>query len=175
MSLPASWVERLFARLRARYGVAFDRQYDGVQAEAVRADWALAMDDFQRHPRAIEWALANLPETAPNASQFLRLCRSCPGEEREQPKALPAPKADPRRVRELLGELAQRIKARQASGAQATAERLRAIEAEGKPLTLAQREILSACEREDQPSALTIPGNAIPRENWPWVQRGESR
>lgn len=170
MSLPDSWVEKLFARLAVRYGTAFLRQYGDVQTAAIKADWALALADFERVPKAIEWALQNLPEAPPNASQFLKLCRSAPGDDRKPFEALPAPPANPERVREALQSLRSR-QAAAATSAKAVAERLREIEASGRPLTLAQREMLKACDVQQFDEPACMPGSPIPRERWPWVAR----
>ncbi len=167
MSLPDSWVERLFGRLSVRYGSAFLRQYEGIQTDAVKADWAMALVDFQRHPKAIEWALANLPEYAPNAGQFVRLCHSAPGEDRKPVPALSAPKADPHKFRAILEAVGQAL-AKPKTKAD-TAANLRAIEASGKALTLAQRQALRELE-QDGPAPAEFNGlhQPIPAENCPW-------
>lgn len=102
--MPASsvWIDALFARLSARYGVAFQRQYSEIDPAAVKADWANTLDRMSAD--AIRAALENLPDRPPNAGQFRRLClEMLPGEERRQFLALPAPKTPiPDHVRERL-------------------------------------------------------------------------
>lgn len=79
MALPASWIETLFARLSVRYGTAFLRQYEDGDPEAIKADWAHVLHEFNEHPDGIVYALEHLPpERPPNALQFRDLCRAGP-------------------------------------------------------------------------------------------------
>ncbi len=145
MPLPAAWVESIFARLAVRYGVAFMRQYADLDPEAVKADWANILDGFERHPAAIAYGLDNLGPTPPNAHQFRDACRRMP--EPAQAR-LPAPKEDPELGRRVLRDWKARdTAAALVPPAVATVRRLRAIEASGRRLTLAQRDMLRSCER----------------------------
>ncbi len=77
MSLRADWVDALFARLSVRYGVAFTRQYEGLDLAAVRGDWADVLDGFSGDD--IAHALQVLPaDKPPNALQFRDACRRAP-------------------------------------------------------------------------------------------------
>lgn len=105
-SLPESWVQRIFATMRATYGAAFDRQWEcpaGADpvafAEGLMAHWGRELRGFQQNPNAIGHALDNLPEHPPNLVQFRALCSRRP----ESVPALPAPKADPERVARIVG------------------------------------------------------------------------
>lgn len=109
--LPESWVERIFAILTTRYGVAFIRQYEGMKMSIVKADWALLLGGFMRQgdngedtAPAIVYALENLPsDRPPNAAQFRDICRQYREPERQ---ALPAPcRPAPEMVRHLMAEL----------------------------------------------------------------------
>lgn len=103
MSLPLTAIDRLFDRLAATYGSAWARQWEGVEANAVRSMWAHELGDFASNLKAIAWALEYLPERCPNLVQFRNLCRQAPAVEVPQ---LDAPKADPERVAAELAKLA---------------------------------------------------------------------
>ena len=77
MPIPDSWVKNLFAKLTVTYGQAFMRQYDGLDIEAVRANWALELDGTSAG--SIGYALANLPaDRPPTVLQFRDACRRAP-------------------------------------------------------------------------------------------------
>lgn len=105
MSLPATWIDRIFTKLTLVYGREFTARWDsvGVPIEAVKADWAHELDGFDKWPEAIAHALQNLPpDRPPTVLQFRALCRAAPAKELPQ---LPAPKADPARVKAELAKL----------------------------------------------------------------------
>lgn len=80
MPLQSSWVDSLFARLSARYGVAFTRQYEGIDPAVIKADWAEVLDGVGGE--SIAYAIRNLPvDRPPNAMQFRELCRNAPRNE----------------------------------------------------------------------------------------------
>ena len=104
MSLPEPWVERIFDKLTLIYGQSFLRRWSDIDLEKVKADWAHELSGFQQHPRAIAWALQNLPpEKPPTVLEFRALARKAPAEELPR---LEAPKADPERVEAELAKLA---------------------------------------------------------------------
>lgn len=157
-SLPALWVDEIFARLAVRYGAAFTRQWPDADIAVVKGDWAGVLGGFNGDD--IKHALAHLPADAPpNAMQFRVLCLRAPV--KEAPK-LEGPKPDPDRVKALL----QRMKTAQASP-QRTADRLREI-AKTRPLTQAQKASLSECERVADTSSIAGTFTPIPAELWPW-------
>lgn len=106
--LPLHWVENLFSRLSVRYGQAFLRKYDGIETSLVMEDWARELGGFVReidgkpHGPAISYALANLPETAPNVAEFRAICRRYTEPEKQ---ALPPPQADPEKVKAIVSRL----------------------------------------------------------------------
>lgn len=102
MSLPLQAVDRLFDRLAATYGVAWTRQWAGIESGAVKSMWGHELAGYANHLKAIAWALENLPEKCPNLIEFRNLCRLAPAA--EVPK-LPEPAADPARVAEELAKL----------------------------------------------------------------------
>ena len=83
--LPASWVDRLFARLQGVYGREFTAQFsqfdnDGNDVGLLNAKqvWAEELGGFVDHPEALAYALKHLPERCPNAIRFRDLCRHAP-------------------------------------------------------------------------------------------------
>lgn len=104
MSLPTPWVDKIFDKLTVTYGQAFLRRWNDIDINAVKSDWAHELSGFAQKPRAIAWALENLPEDKPpTVLDFRRLCRSCPPELTPQ---IEGPKADPERVAAELRKLA---------------------------------------------------------------------
>lgn len=109
MSLQLKAIDRLFDRLAATYGSAWVRQWDGVDAKAVKAMWAHELGWCEKSLEPIAWALENLPDKCPNLIVFKNLCLQAPAKAVPQ---LPAPKADPERMRlemEKLGQMSQNI------------------------------------------------------------------
>lgn len=104
MSLPAPWVDRIFDKLTMTYGQSFLRRWQDIDLNAVKSDWAHELAGFAQHPRAIAWALQNLPaNTPPTVLEFRATARKAPAE--DVPR-LDAPKADPERVARELQKLA---------------------------------------------------------------------
>lgn len=95
-------VDRLFQRLGATYGAEWDRSIGATPINDSKTIWAHELDGFKTSLDRVAWALENLPERCPNAIQFKNLCRSAPSKELE---ILPAPKADPERVKAELAKL----------------------------------------------------------------------
>lgn len=104
MSLQLKAIDRLFDRLAATYGAAWVRQWDGVDAKAVKAMWAHELGWCEKSLEPIAWALENLPDKCPNLIVFKNLCLQAPAKTVPQ---LPAPKADPERLRLELEKLGQ--------------------------------------------------------------------
>lgn len=84
MSLPADWVEYVFAKLQLRYGRDFSMRWEGLDLNVVKADWAEELDGFESHPALIEHALKHLPERAPTVIEFRRIARGGPDIQRDQ-------------------------------------------------------------------------------------------
>ena len=132
-SLPEAWVDSLFARLAARYGAAWLRMWDGIPLDAVKADWAAELAGFAKAPQAIAHGLEHLPpDRPPTVGQFRQLCIGAP---RYADKQLPAPKADPTRVAQVVAAINRNT----ASDPQAWARQLRDREVRGERLTAGQR------------------------------------
>lgn len=109
MSLPTPWVDRIFDKLTLTYGQSFLRRWTDIDLNAVKSDWAHELSGFEAHPKAIAWALQNLPpDSPPTVLQFKFLARRAPPDELPR---LEAPKADPERVAAELAKLAPVLKA----------------------------------------------------------------
>lgn len=103
MSLPLKAVDRIFARLGATYGAAWDRSLGAAPLADVKTVWGHELSGFANQLPAIAWALENLPERCVNVIEFRNLCRQSP---REEAPRLAVPKADPARVAAELAKLA---------------------------------------------------------------------
>lgn len=105
MSLPAKAIDRLFDRLAATYGAAWDRSLGSAPLADVKTAWAHELGGFDgARMVCIAWALEHLPERCPNVIEFRALCRQAP---RPDAPRLPEPQAaDPERVRCELARLA---------------------------------------------------------------------
>lgn len=113
MSLPTPWVDRIFDKLTITYGQTFLRRWQDIDMNSVKSDWAHELAGFAQHPRAIAWALQNLPtDKPPTVLEFRAMARKAPAE--DVPR-LDAPKADPERVARELRKLAPIRQARTAT------------------------------------------------------------
>lgn len=101
--LKSAWVDRIHARILVRYGAAWLRMWEGIDQEAVKADWAEELDGLSAD--SLAYALDHLPpDRPPTVAQFkaialARVPAAAP--------ALPAPKADPARVAEIVSGIAR--------------------------------------------------------------------
>lgn len=104
MSLPTPWIDRIFDKLTLTYGQSFLRRWADIDLNAVKSDWAHELAGFAQHPRAIAFALENLPpERPPTVLEFRAMARRAPADDLPR---LPEPKADPARVAAELERLA---------------------------------------------------------------------
>ncbi|RYF72024.1 MAG: hypothetical protein EOO29_29070, partial [Comamonadaceae bacterium] len=102
MSLPTQVIDRLFTRLAATYGAAWDRSVGQAPINDVKSAWAHELQGFSSQLEAVAWGLENLPEQVPNVIQFRNLCRRAPAP--DVPR-LPEPPPNVERVREELAKL----------------------------------------------------------------------
>lgn len=103
MSLPTDWIDRVFDKLTLVYGQQFLRRWADIDLNAVKSDWAYELAGFENHPKAIAWALQNLPvDKPPTVLDFKFIARRAPPEELPR---LESPKADPARVAAELERL----------------------------------------------------------------------
>lgn len=106
--IPHKAIDRLFERLNLTYGAQWARMWEGMPLNDVKSMWGYELQGFATRLDAIAWALENLPPKAPNAIEFKQLCRLAPLPPEKQ---LPAPKADPERMRKELAKLGEIRKA----------------------------------------------------------------
>lgn len=107
-SLPASWVDELFARLSVRYGAAFMRQWPDTDPALVKADWAEVLGGFQNRSDAIRHGLGKLdPDRPPNALQFRALCNSGPRDDGFLKLPPPSPMPDGPQLQAIRTRLAE--------------------------------------------------------------------
>lgn len=98
--LPPAWVDKLFEKLTLTYGREFLDRWRGLDLAAVKADWGRELASFADHPDMLGYALSNLPpDRPPTVLQFKAIARKAPPPVHQ---ALPMPKADPQRMREML-------------------------------------------------------------------------
>ena len=103
---PLTPLERVFKRLAATYGAAWDRALGQAPLMDVMTVWSHELDGLMQSRNsmlAIAWALDNLPERCPNVIEFKHLCRAAPSS--DVPRIDP-PKADPAIVAKVLSGLA---------------------------------------------------------------------
>ena len=140
MSLPAAWVEKIFEKLTVTYGHQFLGRWSGLDLEAVKADWAHELARFQQNPKALAYALENLPAgDPPTVLEFRAICNRRPD---DPGPALPAP--DPAGLKRVAGALAG-LEIAQKSVAQHAEEcfaNLRQLEREER-LSAGQRDFLN--------------------------------
>jgi hypothetical protein len=99
-------IDRLFERLSLTYGNAWQTSLGTAPLNEIKTFWLHELSGFMQSKesmQAISWALNHLPERPPNLVQFKNLCFQAPAVEKLQ---LPAPPADPERVKQELAKLA---------------------------------------------------------------------
>lgn len=104
MGLPTQAIDRIFQRMAATYGAAWDRALGSAPISDIKTVWASELSGFETRLQDIAWAFENLPDRVPNVVEFKKLCRAAPATEVPQ---VEAPKADPERLREELAKLGQ--------------------------------------------------------------------
>ena len=104
MSLPTAWIDKIFEKLTLVYGQSFLRRCADIDLNAVKSDWGHELSGFENHPKAIAWALQNLPiERPPSVLEFRAIARKAPADDAPR---LDAPKASPDRVAAELAKMA---------------------------------------------------------------------
>jgi hypothetical protein len=144
MSLPAAWVDHIFAKLTLTYGQRFMGLYAGLDIADVKADWGRVLSAFQQNRAALSFGLENLPaDQPPTALQFRAIC----GRRPDAPvQRLPAPECSAEAksqgvaaLRHLMGKLGKRRFGFEGDGV-AWALRLQQREQGGDNLTPFQRD-----------------------------------
>jgi hypothetical protein len=129
----AQAVDKLFKRLAATYGAAWDASLGVAPIAAVKTVWLHELSRFENSLHRIVWALDNLPERCPNAIQFRHLCAVAP--DIEVP-ILPASPIDPVRVAQALAKIPKTLRSR--DDPKAWARRLQSRVQAGEKLGFAQ-------------------------------------
>lgn len=81
---------KAFAAMRAKYGAEWDAKWAKVAEDDLLQAWADELAVFGNRPEVFAWALAHLPERAPNPMQFKRLADQAPRHDPHAPaQALP--------------------------------------------------------------------------------------
>lgn len=104
MSLPAEWTDKIFKKLTLVYGRDFLARWEGVNICDVKTDWSHELAGLEERPKAIAWALQNLPPVKPpTVLEFRKLANTLPA---EATVLLDTPRADPARMAEALAKMA---------------------------------------------------------------------
>lgn len=140
------WVDVLFSRLQVRYGDAWTRKWDGIDPDAIKADWCEALSTIvDRNPKAVTHALQHLPDYPPNCDGFLRICLLAPS----PTLALVAPVDKPDKA--FAAQTHAKVQAAAAKQVGSPAEilvaKMRAKVASGERLSSQQKHVLAACEK----------------------------
>lgn len=132
MSLPMSWVDRIFEKLTLLYGREFVGRWSGAELEQVKADWAHELAGFQAHPWAIAYALQHAPaDRPPTVLQFRALARQAPPPPTPR---LEAPPPNRERAAEALRLAAAGLRKAPDAGGLAWAHRILERERAGDPV-----------------------------------------
>jgi hypothetical protein len=137
------WIDRLFARLHVRYGDAWPRKWDGIDMEAVKADWCASLETlYQRCPKALVYALDHLPaDFPPNSDAFLRLALQYQSE--QVAIAAPVSKPDQKIIAATIEKV---VSAQRVDGGRECADNLRARLIRDGKLGYPQKAQLAALE-----------------------------
>ena len=105
MSLPLTWIDRIFDKLALVYGRDFLDRWAGIPISQVKTDWCHELSGFESHPEAIKHALQTLPaDRPPTVFQFRDAASKAP---KIAALTLPLPPADPVFVKKLVAELSK--------------------------------------------------------------------
>jgi len=131
-------IDRIFQRLAATYGAAWDRSLGQVPMADIKTVWNHELAGYLQRRQSmlsIAWALENLPERPPNAIQFKNLCRCAPCADTP---ALAAPAADPERMARELERIQPMMAERIQTDGKEWARRLQRAHEQGLVLNLNQ-------------------------------------
>lgn len=98
-----SVVDLIFTKCSLVYGRDFLSRWEGIDLDAVKADWVHELGGLLDKPQAIRHALMHLPARAPNVVEFSRLCLALQAND----AALPPPKASQKVVDHVMGRLSE--------------------------------------------------------------------
>lgn len=142
MALDPRRIDRIFARMLVRYGILWTRMWEGIEADAVKTDWAHELGRVSHD--AIEYGLDHLPpDKPPTVTQFRALCGY--HRPKQEQRKLPMEKVDPEKVEEALAKLRS---LRERPMTTAWSDSLEERERLGDRLTPAQRQMWRDARRE---------------------------
>lgn len=108
MSLPLSWVDKIFHKLTLIYGRDFIGRWEGLELADVKTDWSHELSGFENFPDAIAFALQNMPTNKPpTVLEFRAMALRAP---KPVMALLEGPKADPERVAEELRKASEAVR-----------------------------------------------------------------
>lgn len=170
MTLHSSSVEQIFARMLVRYGAMWLRMFDGVDDEALKADWASVLGGLPEW--AIRYGLENLPaDRPPTAMQFRAICATA----RSDAPALPysPPPKNPTRAAEVRRQVAALTSK---TAAREWIDRLLERKRNGEVLTFGQLEALERAKNSGALPFQAIGGEFTPPpfETLPPGMRGQA-
>ncbi len=129
MSLPAEWTDKIFKKLTLIYGRDFAARWEGMNIVDVKTDWSHELAGFETRPKAIAWALQNLPAAKPpTVLEFRRLANTLPAEAVPE---LEYAKAGQERIAQELAKLAP-VRAQPLASGKDWAHRIMARKAAGE-------------------------------------------
>lgn len=172
MSLPDVWVDRIFDKLTVTYGHQFLGRWSGLDMGTVKADWGRELSRFQQNPRAIGYALENLPANdPPTVLQFRALCGQSIRDERQ---ALPDESRPPPDLERLRAELA-RLRAKSGGDHPLMwVDRLLQRQENGEVMSPAQRDALKRMAARQVEQTFSGPFTPPPESVLPPGMRSES-
>lgn len=121
MSLPMSWIDKIFLKLTVHFGRDFLGRWEGIPIADVKAEWAECLAGFADNPGAIGYALANLHDNKPPTAQdFRTVCLRAPAPDLPR---LPAPAVNPDRMAQERSRCAVLTSQHRAGGAGSVASK----------------------------------------------------
>jgi hypothetical protein len=132
-------IDRLFDRLAATYGRAWDVNLGQAPLADIKTVWMHELGRYENSLRRLAWALDNLPAAVPNAIVFRQLCAQAPDIDAPM---LPSPAADPALVAAALAQIPKTFTSNR--DPKAWAKRLQAREQAGEKLGMAQKTMYRA-------------------------------
>lgn len=101
------WINKLFARMSAMYGIRFLDMWKGTDLEEVKAVWAEKLAGFYEMPGCIKAAIDSCDDRPwpPTLPEFLGLCRDAARRLGNQQRALEAPRMSREEARKRLDEI----------------------------------------------------------------------
>ena len=99
-------IDAIFGRMAVRYGSEWIRKWEGVDINAVKADWKHELEGFANNLEPLRHALKNLPAKCPNVAELRIIANSCPP---ANFKLLPAPHAGAEYAKQVVGHVKERV------------------------------------------------------------------